>query len=72
MIPVPENKRVWLADGVTDMRRWLATVAAQAEQMLKQATFAGPPIVFRCSRGDLIKIILCVPLQTGALEGAVV
>ena len=32
MIPVPSNTRVWLAAGVTDMRRGFNTLAAQAEQ----------------------------------------
>ncbi len=31
MIPVPSNTRVWLAAGVTDMRRGFTTLAAQAD-----------------------------------------
>lgn len=50
MIPVPASTRVWLAAGVTDMRRGFITLAAQAE-------FAGHMFVFRGRRGDLIKII---------------
>lgn len=57
MIPVPVNTRVWLAAGVTDMRRGFMTLAAQAEQTLKQDPFAGHLFVFRGRRGDLIKII---------------
>ena len=57
MIPVPANTRVWLAAGVTDMRRGFATLAAQAETVLKQDPFAGHMFVFRGRRGDLIKII---------------
>ena len=57
MIPVPANTRVWLAAGVTDMRRGFTTLAAQAEQTLKQDPFAGHLFVFRGRRGDLIKII---------------
>ena len=34
MIPVPSNTRVWLAAGVTDMRRGFNTLAAQAEQVI--------------------------------------
>ncbi|MCA0424734.1 MAG: IS66 family insertion sequence element accessory protein TnpB, partial [Proteobacteria bacterium] len=30
MIPVPANTRVWLASGVTDMRKGFAALAAQA------------------------------------------
>jgi transposase len=57
MIPDPANKRVWLAAGVTDMRQGFTTLAAQAEQTLKQYPFAGYLFVFRGRRGDLIKII---------------
>jgi transposase len=57
MIPVPVNTRVWLAAGVTDMRRGFTTLAAQAEQTLQQDPFAGHLFVFRGRRGDLIKII---------------
>ena len=41
MIPVPANTRVWLAAGVTDMRKGFAALAAQAEAVLKQDPFAG-------------------------------
>ena len=68
MIPVPANTRVWLAAGVTDMRRGFTTLAAQAEQTLKQDPFAGHLFVFRGRRGDLIKDHLvgrarCLPVQ---------
>jgi transposase len=32
MIPVPVGTRVWLAAGVTDMRRGFSSLAAQAER----------------------------------------
>ena len=57
MIPVPSNTRVWLAAGVTDMRRGFATLAAQAKQTLEQDPFTGQMFVFRGRRGDLIKVI---------------
>lgn len=57
MIPVPSNTKVWLAAGVTDMRRGFATLAAQAEQTLNQDPFNGHMFVFRGRRGDLIKVI---------------
>lgn len=57
MIPVPANTKVWLAAGVTDMRRGFATLAAQAEQTLQQDPFSGHLFVFRGRRGDLLKII---------------
>ena len=56
MIPVPANTRVWLAAGVTDMRRGFATLAAQAEETLALDPYAGHLFVFRGRRGDLIKV----------------
>jgi hypothetical protein len=57
MIPVPSDTRVWLAAGVTDMRRGFNTLAAQAEQFLAEDPFSGHLFVFRGRRGDLLKII---------------
>ena len=57
MIPTPVNTRVWLAAGVTDMRKGYASLAAQAEKVLKLDPFAGHMFVFRGRRGDLIKVI---------------
>lgn len=57
MIPVPANTKVWLAAGVTDMRKGYASLAAQAEKVLKLDPFAGHMFVFRGRRGDLIKVI---------------
>ena len=57
MIPVPANTRVWLAAGVTDMRKGFAALAAQAEAVLKQDAFAGHLFVFRGRRADLVKVI---------------
>lgn len=57
MIPVPSNTRVWLAAGMTDMRRGFNTLAAQAEKTLEQDPYSGHMFVFRGRRGDLLKII---------------
>jgi transposase len=40
MIPVPSNTRVWLAAGVTDMRRGFNSLAVQAEQVLEEAPYS--------------------------------
>ena len=57
MIPVPSNTRVWLAAGVTDMRKGFAGLSALAETTLKQDPYGGHLFVFRGRRGDLIKVI---------------
>lgn len=57
MIPVPVNTKVWLASGVTDMRRGFVSLAAQAEATLKQDPYCGHLFVFRGRRGDQLKVI---------------
>ncbi len=57
MIPVPSHTRVWLAAGVTDMRKGFAGLSALAETALKQDPYGGHLFVFRGRRGDLIKVI---------------
>jgi len=57
MIPVPVGTRVWLAAGVTDMRRGFASLAAQAEKALGLDPYAGHLFVFRGRQGDLVKVI---------------
>ena len=57
MIPVPSNTRVWLAAGVTDMRRGFSLLAAQAKKVLVEDPYSGHLFVFRGRRGDLLKII---------------
>ena len=57
MIPVPANTRVWLASGVTDMRKGFNGLSILAQDALEQDPFSGHLFVFRGRRGDLIKII---------------
>ena len=57
MIPVPASTRVWLAAGVTDMRKGFNGLAALAQDVLKQDPFSGHLFVFRGRRGDLLKAI---------------
>ncbi len=48
---------MWLATGVTDMRRGVSTLAAQAEKVLAEDPYSGHLFVFQGRRGDLLKII---------------
>ena len=57
MIPVPANTRVWLAAGVTDMRKGVNGLSILAQDALEQDPFSGHLFVFRGRRGDLLKII---------------
>ncbi len=55
MIPVRGDVRVWLASGVTDMRRGMNTLALQVQEALGRDPHAGDLFVFRGRRGDLLK-----------------
>ena len=57
MIPVPSTTRVWLAAGVTDMRKGFGGLSALAEKVLAADPFCGHLFVFRGRRGDLVKVI---------------
>ena len=57
MIPIPAGARVWLAAGVTDMRRGFAMRAAQAQDVPTEGPHAGHLFAFRGRRGDLIRTI---------------
>lgn len=57
MIPVPASTRIWLAAGVTDMRKGFASLAALAEGVLRLDPYSGHLFVFRGRRGDLIEVI---------------
>ena len=58
MIPVRGDVRVWLASGVTDMRRGMNTLALQVQEALGRDPHAGDLFVFRGRRGDLVT--LCI------------
>lgn len=57
MIPVPAQTKVWLAAGVTDMRKGFNGLSALAEKALAEDPFSGHLFVFRGRRGDLVKVI---------------
>jgi transposase len=57
VIALPGGTRVWLAAGVTDMRRGVDGLARQVQQVLGQDPFSGHLFVFRGRRGDLVKVL---------------
>jgi transposase len=57
MITPPTGMHVWLAAGVTDMRRGMNGLALQVQQALRRDSHAGDLYVFRGKRGDLLKIL---------------
>jgi transposase len=52
MNPLPLGTRVWLAAGVTDMRRGMDSLAAQVQTTLEHSPFSGHVFVFRGRRGS--------------------
>ena len=57
MIGLPAGTRVWLAAGVTDMRKGFDSLAAQAQTVLGKDPFSGHVFCFRGRRGDLVKLL---------------
>jgi transposase len=57
MIALPAGTRVWLAAGVTDMRKGMDGLAALAQTTLAENPFSGHIFVFRGRRGDLVKLL---------------
>ena len=57
MIALATGTRVWLAAGVTDMRKGMDGLAALAQTTLAENPFSGHIFVFRGRRGDLVKLL---------------
>jgi transposase len=57
MIPVPANTKVWLAAGVTDMRKGFGGLSVLVEKVLEEDPFSGHVFAFRGRAGDLLKVI---------------
>jgi transposase len=57
MLGLPTSTRVWLAAGVTDMRKGMDGLAALVQSALDEQPFSGDVFVFRGKRGDLVKLL---------------
>jgi transposase len=57
MIGWPGSARIWLAAGVTDMRKGFDGLAALVQTQLAQDPFSGHVFVFRGRRGDRVKLL---------------
>jgi hypothetical protein len=55
MIAFPAGVKVWIAGGVTDMRRGMNTLALQVQQGIGRDPYAGEIFCFRGRKGDLVK-----------------
>ena len=54
---VPSGTRIWLAAGITDMRKGFTGLSAVVQHALANNPFGGHIFVFRGRRGDLLKVL---------------
>jgi transposase len=57
VIQVPAGTRIWIAAGVTDMRRGFDGLSAQVQTVLNEQPFSGHVFAFRGRRGDIVKLL---------------
>jgi transposase len=57
VIELRSGTRIWLAAGVTDMRRGFDGLSAQVQTVLNEQAFSGHVFVFRGRRGDIVKLL---------------
>jgi transposase len=57
MMGPPMGTQIWIAAGVTDLRRGFTGLSALAQTVLEKSPFSGHVFVFRGRRGDLIKLL---------------
>jgi transposase len=57
VIQVPTGTKIWIAAGVTDMRRGFDGLSAQVQTILQQQPFSGHVFCFRGRRGDIVKLL---------------
>jgi transposase len=51
VIQLPTGTKIWIAAGVTDMRRGFDGLSAQVQTVLQQQPFSGHVFIFRGRRG---------------------
>ena len=56
-ISPPANTQIWIAAGVTDMRRGFPGLSAQVQKVLEQQPLSGHVFCFRGRRGDVVKLL---------------
>jgi len=57
MIGLPSGSRVWLAAGVTDLRKGFDGLAAIVKATLAEDPYSGHLFVFRGRKGDRLKVL---------------
>jgi transposase len=54
---LPLGTKIWLAAGITDMRKGMDGLAALVQTTLAENPFSGHVFAFRGKRGDLLKLL---------------
>jgi len=57
VIELRAGTRIWLAAGVTDLRRGFHGLSEQVQTVLNEQPYSGHVFVFRGRRGDIIKCL---------------
>lgn len=57
MIELRAGTKIWIAAGVTDIRRGFQGLSAQVQTVLQQQPFLGHVFVFPGQRGDIVKLL---------------
>lgn len=57
MIELRTGTKIWIAAGVTDMRRGFDGLSAQVQTVLNEQPFSGHVFAFRGRRGDIVKVL---------------
>ena len=57
MIGLPAGTQIWIAAGVTDMRKGFPGLSATVQTVLEENPFSGHVFAFRGRRGDLMKLL---------------
>ena len=57
MMSLPSGTHIWIAAGVTDLRRGFTGLSSLVQTKLEQDPFSGHVFAFRGRRGDLLKVL---------------
>jgi transposase len=57
MITLPSHTLIWIAAGVTDLRRGFHGLSALVQSKLEKSPMSGQVFIFRGRRGDLVKLL---------------
>jgi len=57
MFTLPSHTLIWIAAGVTDLRRGFHGLSALVQSKLEKSPMSGQVFIFRGRRGDLVKLL---------------